>query len=363
MSQIQVLSSGGGGSGTVQYLAGNSGGNVGPAAGVINVVGGSGISIVGTPLTNTLTASLSPLTSPSFMASPTSSAAVTGDGTVYTLVATNIIWNNGGVFDGTSTFTAPVAGFYLFDYSIALNGILPAHTVMEVNLVTTAQTFRKMMSPENCCDGNGNLTVVNSIIARMSAGDTATITVAVYNGTKVVDIFNDVEDSRFSAYLLSEVLPQTPQVASAFSAYLDTPINNCTGDGTIVDPVVFNATFYDLHSDYNNATGVFTAPVKGVYSFSAACLTSGATTAYQAELLIQNSASLNAFHSRCDTDTANLPAGSVLYITRTIEMAMNLGDEAYVQYSVYGQGTKTLNIYGEGGKYWTTFSGHLIYQT
>jgi hypothetical protein len=51
MSQSGILSkSGGGGSGTVQYLAGNSGGNVGPnGSGVIDVVGGTGLTATGNP--------------------------------------------------------------------------------------------------------------------------------------------------------------------------------------------------------------------------------------------------------------------------------------------------------------------------
>ena len=49
-------SGGGGGAGTVSFLAGNSGGNVGPTGGgVINVVGTGAISVAGNPGTNTLT--------------------------------------------------------------------------------------------------------------------------------------------------------------------------------------------------------------------------------------------------------------------------------------------------------------------
>jgi hypothetical protein len=59
MSQSGTYGSGGGGAGTVQFLAGNSGGNVGPdGLGVINVVGSGSIDIIGNPGTNTLTVSL-----------------------------------------------------------------------------------------------------------------------------------------------------------------------------------------------------------------------------------------------------------------------------------------------------------------
>lgn len=58
MSQSGIISDTG--SNDISFLAGNSGGNVGPnGSGVINVVGSGGITITGNPATNTLTASIS----------------------------------------------------------------------------------------------------------------------------------------------------------------------------------------------------------------------------------------------------------------------------------------------------------------
>jgi hypothetical protein len=42
-----------------------------------------------------------------------------------------------------------------------------------------------------------------------------------------------------------------------------------TGDGTIVNPQIFATEVYDRNADYNAATGVFTAPVTGLYDFGA----------------------------------------------------------------------------------------------
>lgn len=56
MSQFWLGGSGGGGSGSVLTLTGNSGGAVGPnGSGNINLIGSGGITITGNPGTNTLT--------------------------------------------------------------------------------------------------------------------------------------------------------------------------------------------------------------------------------------------------------------------------------------------------------------------
>lgn len=54
---------------------------------------------------------------------------------------------------------------------------------------------------------------------------------------------------------------------SAFSAFVGSNVANATGDGTTVT-VIAGTEIFDQNSDYNNATGVFTAPVTGRYRFS-----------------------------------------------------------------------------------------------
>src|SRR5690606_494759 len=55
MSQAGSISGGGGGSGTLSTLTGNSGGAVSPTGGNINVVGSGNITVTGNPGTSTLT--------------------------------------------------------------------------------------------------------------------------------------------------------------------------------------------------------------------------------------------------------------------------------------------------------------------
>jgi len=57
----------------------------------------------------------------------------------------------------------------------------------------------------------------------------------------------------------------------AFSAYKSFVSNNVTGDLTLFT-IIFDTEVFDQAGNYNNATGVFTAPITGRYQFSAGAL-------------------------------------------------------------------------------------------
>lgn len=56
-----------------------------------------------------------------------------------------------------------------------------------------------------------------------------------------------------------------PSKASNAQVYLNSTISNATGDGTFVTPVIFDTKSFDLGSNYDPTTGLFTIPTTGKY--------------------------------------------------------------------------------------------------
>jgi hypothetical protein len=112
------------------------------------------------------------------------------------------------------------------------------------------------------------------------------------------------------------------------------------GDVSAVATIVFNHTSWNLGSAYNTSTGIFTAPVTGVYFFYSAALITGASA--EIRILINGSFvcggrnSGSAYAETCYT--------SLVY-------PLSAGDQAIVQVA---SGT----VYGGGA--FTEFQGYLL---
>ena len=141
---------------------------------------------------------------PSFLAHVVNGGVsnVTGDGTAYTIVFGDEIYDQNADFDGASTFTAPVTGKYLIKTKVYMNGITSSETGGNLAIVTSNRTYNYAFVPQEIQQTTGNIQF--SVIADMDTSDTSTIILTVSEGSKVVDLSGGTNDPRnfFCATLL-----------------------------------------------------------------------------------------------------------------------------------------------------------------
>lgn len=125
---------------------------------------------------------------------------VTGDGTNYTLIFDTEVFDQGGVFNGTSTFTAPVTGrYYLSCTVLAQEATSAMQATLQIVTSNRNYTFGNYANAQT-----GNFPMHFATLVDMDAADTATCVVNFAGGAKVVDIYGAVGDLRtiFSGYLV-----------------------------------------------------------------------------------------------------------------------------------------------------------------
>lgn len=142
---------------------------------------------------------------PGFLVYPSAPITnVTGDGTVYTCVFNTVVFDQDSNFSSSTTFTAPVAGKYLFCIEIGAENLGAGHTVGEIDLVTTARSYRiNRANYANTRDGGGGNACAfgGAVIANMALNDTATVTLTVTGSTKSVTFSGGATNSSFSGGL------------------------------------------------------------------------------------------------------------------------------------------------------------------
>lgn len=138
---------------------------------------------------NTAQELLQPIQTTFFVAADRYNFNVTGNGTVHTMVFDLEKTDIGNNFDGTSTFTAPVTGKYLFKFS-ELSKDMAGATSAYSQISTTLCDYTSSISDKN----STGITTQDEMdaIANMDAADTAVCKVMINGvGADVSDIGYD----------------------------------------------------------------------------------------------------------------------------------------------------------------------------
>lgn len=127
-------------------------------------------------------------------------ANVSGDGTYYTMVWNNEIFDRGSNLSGT-TFTAPVTGVYRFVLSAGFSTIGTANAAL-MQIVTTARTFTsQQLSPTAIKDSANAYAGCISVVTELTAADTVSTVMRAQGTTKTVSWLASA--SWFAGYLIA----------------------------------------------------------------------------------------------------------------------------------------------------------------
>lgn len=124
---------------------------------------------------------------PSFQARTNTLSNVTGDGTAYTVLFPTERFDVGANF-ASPTYTAPITGKYLHTLTIETRGLTGSHTDLNLAIVTSNRTYGMARLNPSAIAVSGIMVFNGTMYADMDAADTATISLTVSGGTKVVDI-------------------------------------------------------------------------------------------------------------------------------------------------------------------------------
>lgn len=193
----------------IKTITGDSGGAQSPSAGNFNILGTGSITSVGTAATETIQ-----------LTGLTNHAVLVGAGTA------------------TITKVAPSA-------------------TAGVPLISNGSSSDPSFGTALVAGGGTGQTTLGNHSVLVGAGTSAVTSIATGTSGQVLTSNGASADPSFQTLTFPTVV-----------AYLTTGLTNQTGDGTGVNPLIFDTTLVNTGSAYSTSTGIFTAPSAGNYMVS-----------------------------------------------------------------------------------------------
>ena len=140
----------------------------------------------------------------------------------------------------------------------------------------------------------------------------------------------------------------------AFFAYKSATTNNVTGNATAYS-YVCDTEIFDQANNYNNGTGIFTAPLDGLYSFGTSAYSSNSTAGNEIRIFLVTSRPNKYFYQLQRSGTTD-----VLYLSYAYEYRLLSGDTVYPRFWINGAGGLNCNCAGGNSPITTCFWGYFL---
>jgi hypothetical protein len=141
----------------------------------------------------------------------------------------------------------------------------------------------------------------------------------------------------------------------SFMAYLSSTASNVTGN-SVGYTLIADTELWDIGSNYNNASGVFTAPQTAVYNFVGGVTCAGITASHTIQLIAFSGGSISQYILDSGINTRD--ANNQLTVSGSITASLTAGD--MVQISVnFLSGTQVVDVVG-GSTVYSYFGGRLV---
>lgn len=198
----------------------------------------------------------------------------------------------------------------------------------------------------------GSPTYVNNVIA-FGSGFTGFANLRNISPNGAVGLL--VDDNATGRNILGDaVLPEYVYQNTAFSVGLTADQNNVTGNGTEYT-ILFNNEVYDYLSQYNPATGRFTAGLTGKYLLS--CCVKLNVPAGSTLAVIRIATSNKTYEVYRGSFANQLDSSGNVTINGTVIADMDVNDIAFVQVTISGIGADTVDVLAADG---SIFSGQWL---